>query len=424
MHFVQRAPELDPVLYSIFVKIFSDRQVLDMCDISIWFRFFILFALVEGIASGTNASKPFEQIKISLVIESPGNELYSVYGHAGFRIREKEPAKDYFFHYGLFNFSAPGFYTHFLQGLLLYKMGGQYFSALYKEAELEGRGLYELSLDLDSAQTMQLYQLLHTNYKKENRPYYYDFLYDNCATKPRDLLEKVLGDKLMYADTFPKKTYRQLLSEHQRVLPWIDYGIDLIIGSEVDQSIGIRDQAFLPVYLRKAFVSALVQGKPVVVEERTMIAPHVRPNLYFYQRPVFVFLLLFVLELFLFVYALRNGVSRWIHRYDLFFYSLVALMSAFILLLWLGTNHHITKNNWNILWLNPLFILLVIAGWWGKKGLYNLMRKVLFALMVLVFVIGLIKVLPQPFHIASFVLMAILVLKLGRDTLLKIAHRK
>ncbi len=382
----------------------------------------LICLLVSSI--GKAGIKPFESVKITLITETPGAELYSVYGHTAFRIRESETGKDYIFHYGLFDFNAPGFYTNFLKGILKYKMGGQYFSSLYRTSEEEGRGLYEQELNLDSSETMQLYNILHENYKRENRAYLYDFLYENCSTKPRDLLEKLWGSRLKYPDSFPKKTYRQVLSEHQRVLPWIDYGIDLIIGSEVDKEIGIRDQAFLPEYLKKALSAASLDGQKAVFKERELIVPSLQRTVYFYQRPVFYFLLLFLLELFIFIYVLRSGVKRWIRLYDMTFYTLISLMSIFIMLLWWGTDHHITKHNWNLLWLNPLYLILTTAGWIGWRSLYEKTRLILMLITVSAFVLGIFHTFVQPFHISSFVLMAILILKLGRALLLNFAMNK
>ena len=54
--------------------------------------------------------------QISLLTCSPGEELYSAFGHTGIRVTDYKNDFDVVFNYGTFDFDQPGFYTNFLKG--------------------------------------------------------------------------------------------------------------------------------------------------------------------------------------------------------------------------------------------------------------------------------------------------------------------
>ncbi len=371
----------------------------------------VLFVLFLESAGWSHPSS--SPVKITLLTEGPGYELASVYGHTGLRIREVNTGRDYVFHYGLYDFDTPGFYRHFLNGILLYKMGGQTFDSFYRMSMEEGRSLYEQDLALDSAQSMELYNLLHDNYKEENRQYYYDFLYDNCSTRPRDLLERVWRGRLHYPD-MPQKTLRQLLSEFQSRLPWIDYGIDLIIGSEVDTLVHARAQCFLPMYLMRILEQSTLEGGPAVPASQELYnAPEKRPFPR-YLKPVFVLGFLLILEIGLILLYRKKKTPKWLVIYDWILFAIIGGMSLFIMFLWWGTDHHITKNNWNILWLNPLFLLLIATRISIFRHLRHYISLSLVVLLCTALISGWMGIRTQPFHTASYLLLSILLIKLTR----------
>ena len=72
----------------------------------------------------------------------------------------------------------------------------------YKTAEQfyvsQNRYIKEQVLILTDAEKILLYNLLEQNIKPENRTYLYNYVYNNCATKIRDVLSVVYGENLEF----------------------------------------------------------------------------------------------------------------------------------------------------------------------------------------------------------------------------------
>ena len=101
---------------------------------------------------------------------------------------------------------------------------------------LENRNVYSQKILLPQNRIKEIIIFLEKNYLPENRYYFYDFLYDNCATRIRDLLENELSNNLNYNVNYLEDvTYRQLLDKFQEPKPWVDFAIDLILGVEADE---------------------------------------------------------------------------------------------------------------------------------------------------------------------------------------------
>ncbi len=134
------------------------------------------------------------EAEISLLTCSPGNELYSLFGHTAIRVKDPAARFDRVFNYGTFDFDTPYFYLKYARGLLPYQLSHtdyRYFLHAYRE---EGRSVYEQRLRLDSLQKQRLLDILTENYRPENRSYLYNFLFDNCTTRSRDVILQSLAD--------------------------------------------------------------------------------------------------------------------------------------------------------------------------------------------------------------------------------------
>jgi len=60
------------------------------------------------------------------------------------------------------------------------------------------RSVYSQTLNLDSIQKQYLMDLLFENYQPANREYLYNFLYDNCSTRVRDIIEKSTNNQITW----------------------------------------------------------------------------------------------------------------------------------------------------------------------------------------------------------------------------------
>jgi hypothetical protein len=142
-----------------------------------------------------------EHTKVSLLTSSPGEDLYAQFGHSAIRITDTLSGQDLVFNYGLFDFNTPGFYLKFIRGKLPYQLGIQRFEPFLNTYIEENRQCRELEINLSEKERLALIHFLSVNYLPENREYPYDFFFDNCATRIRDILENKfqdLHDQILY----------------------------------------------------------------------------------------------------------------------------------------------------------------------------------------------------------------------------------
>ena len=134
-------------------------------------------------------------LRISLLTCSPGEELYSTFGHSAFRVTDSSKAiedewRDVVYNYGTFNFDDDCFYLKFLRGKLLYYVSTERFPDFKNLYQSTNRGMNEQVLNLNETEKITLQHFLNENIKEENKYYKYDFFFDNCTTRLRDILKK------------------------------------------------------------------------------------------------------------------------------------------------------------------------------------------------------------------------------------------
>lgn len=346
-------------------------------------RIFIYIILALGFCFGANASQP-DSVRVSLVTIYPGNQIYELYGHTELRVQDEHG--DLFFNYGLFDFNAPGFVYRFVKGETDYLCGA--IPATHALSGYDGRRVVEQQLNLSQSQAQLVRDLLFENVRPENATYRYKFVSDNCATRPRDIIERALGDSLTYHPTASAKlTYRDMMHSYNGNYAWSRFGIDLALGSDLDTVITYRQQMFAPVVLKEALAKAtvkcadgsvvpLVGATEVLVDgaEEGLVAPPTP----WYATPLFVALALLALAVVVTVLdCRRRKVSRW---FDTLAFAAYGLWGCVIFFLVFVSTHECTSPNYNALWLHPAYLLLAALPWVTKA------RKALCALHAVNFV--------------------------------------
>ena len=209
-----------------------------------------------------------ENARISLITCTPGEELYARYGHTAIRVYDEANELDITLNYGIFDFNTDHFYWKFVKGETWYELGAAPTWWFMREYEAGDRPVYEQVLNLTPDQRENLWQALETNYQPQNRKYLYNFVYDNCATRPYVLLKRVLGDTLVSDYTGNTGvTYRRFIRHYTGALSWENAGINLLFGPRADQAMNNEQRLFLPeelmLFLQHAHTS---DGTPVVSE--------------------------------------------------------------------------------------------------------------------------------------------------------------
>ena len=195
-----------------------------------------------------------DSAKISLMSVSPWpGAIYSVYGHTVLTVADDSTGVDAVFNYGYFDSSQPGFMYRFIRGETDYVLGVTSFDHFMLENQMKGVEVISQELNLSQEQKQQLWEDLYINALPENQRYRYNYFYDNCATRPRDMVEKVIKRPIIYPLTNSNQTFRDLVHECVGEFSWMEFGIDLLIGSDADYFITDREKMYLPVYLMDAF---------------------------------------------------------------------------------------------------------------------------------------------------------------------------
>ncbi|MDP4853181.1 MAG: DUF4105 domain-containing protein, partial [Saprospiraceae bacterium] len=292
-----------------------------------------------------------EHTKVSLLTSSPGEDLYAQFGHSAIRITDTLSGQDLVFNYGLFDFNTPGFYLKFIRGKLPYQLGIQRFDAFLNAYIEENRQCRELEINLDEKERLALIQFLSVNYLPENREYPYDFFFDNCATRIRDILENKFQANYPDTSLVKKASFRHFLAEYVGQNSWINVGFYLILGLPADAIATFRDEMFLPDYLEKHLENAFLGGQPLAKNKINILFQNQpQPSDSFLLSPILVSCLLFLMALILTIYYTK----RWTKIFDTVFFSLISLSGILFVFMWVGTDHFVTHKNMNLLWANPL----------------------------------------------------------------------
>jgi len=328
------------------------------------------------------ANKDIKQLsdssKISLLTITPSDEyIYTLFGHTAIRISDPINSLDQVFNYGLFNFNQSGFIYRFLKGETDYIVGELPFEYFIIEYQLRGVGLIEQPLNLTTTDKQRIWEALVINAKPENREYRYNFVFDNCATRIRDIVENNIDEKIIYAPTNNEQTFRNLFHECLVFTPWSRFGIDLIIGSSADKPITDREKEFLPRYLHDSYANAKIQypdraEKDLTTGSYFIFGPDdiMAKNLYEITNPSsivcfgeqtdypFIFGCILLLVTLAISFLSYKKIKLTLGKvFDTLLFLVAGVAGLIIFFLMFISEHPCVGTNWNLVWLNPLQLL-------------------------------------------------------------------
>ena len=373
----------------------------------------LLIVLFLISASFLGLAQPFqlsENAEIGVLTCSPGNEAYSVYGHSAFRIKDDLHGYDAVFNYGIFDFNTPNFVYRFAAGQTDYLLGAYKFDAFLDEYIYENRSIFEQVLNLTHNEKQKIFEFLIWNAQPENRVYRYNFLFDNCASRIRDVVEQqVEGEVVFPSRSDEPKTFRQLIKDCHSKLLWLNFGIDLVVSAPAERIASAYEEMFLPDYIMKHFSATTInthEGTKPLVKSSQIIFQATQTNFKSLKiaSPFVVLGLLFLLVLSVSVQQLRkNKISACL---DYTVYGFTGLMGVIMLWFVFFSEHPAMSPNYNVLWAVPLnlvfAILWKVKKWRPKLRYYHVTVSGWLILLVLTE-----WALPQKFHPAHilFILM-------------------
>ena len=296
-------------------------------------------------------------LRISLLTVGVGDEIYASFGHTGIRVTDSIAGTDIVYNWGTFDGFQKDFELKFMRGKLLYYCSSETFAHFYGTYVQEQRGVQEQEILLNTLQKRQLQDFLNENLEEESRYYKYDFLYDNCATRLRDIFPKTFGEKFRFGRAIPvnsSKTFRDEINHYLRFLPWERFGINLLLGSKIDKVMSNEDAMFLPDYLRDGLTGATVNGIPVSTTPVQMLPPAPTPQPA--GNAPFITILIFSAILILGSVIPGLNIIGAIAKNILLIVT--GLLGCLIIFMWLGTDHQACRDNWNVLWALPTNLII------------------------------------------------------------------
>jgi hypothetical protein len=355
----------------------------------------IIFIARTGLAYDRDLKVPAltERSKASLLtVGRAGEEIYQNFGHTAIRIKDSILGWDLVYNYGTFNYGEPGFLMKFIRcKLMYYESIDNYadFEEMYRD---ENRWIREQPLNLTQAERQLLFERLTINAREENKYYKYDFLFDNCSTRPRDILLSLYKTKHFKSDPDDHATFRQLIDRNVKD-EWLDLGMDLLIGIPTDKKAGFG-RTFLPLELMDLCDSAIVDGKPMVSGNSIILDVVPEDKSMSPLTPGLVFWILFFIIL---LVQVKTSLFSRFKILPVIYFTLLGIFGWLFLFMWFGTDHTSTKWNLNILWAMPLnvpvlffvlkkkiskwvelyvkiyrvLLITLLIGWWANPQTYH-----------------------------------------------------
>ena len=355
-----------------------------------------------------------DEAKISVITFGPyQGELWSAFGHNGIRVFDPLLDIDWMYDWGRFDFEQTNFFWNFARGKMLYSIGRtQKYPNVKSYYIKQNRSIKEQVLNLSQAENQAFFNYLEHNNLPANRTYLYNYVYNNCATKIRDIIQEVVPAAVLdLSFKVPKKSVRDLMDDYLFDQPWGDFIIDVALADPIDDEATAITYLFLPDYVHMALeggsIENIMDTLPLVKDSITI---NVMKNKKRSQR-TFTPFNTFVILFFIIGYVTNKNFKnkKRTHWIDLFLFSIVGLFGWWFVFLW-GATSHLSMYNWNLLWALPIHLPLIFFlnhPRWRKPlsrayrfiGLLNLLLLLFWALI------------PQPLHMALIPLILTLVLR-------------
>ena len=333
----------------------------------------LIFSSIFSIHGYAQTIIATDSTQISILTCSPGPISYEKFGHTALRIRDDSLRIDVAANWGIFDFNQPGFYLKFVKGETIYMLGIYDTNVFLDEYKERNSSVMEQVLNLTKDEKQKLIDAVLNNYLPENRNYLYNFVFDNCSTRPRDLIESLFRNEVTIEYTRPveQKTFREWVEMYADKKSWLSFGINLTFGKDADRLASRSESMFLPEIMSKELSGAKIVNninhttKPLV--SKTDMLVEKRSETYknnLFLQPLFIVFLIFVAGIAITVVELKK--KKYFRQIDGLLLFISGLAGIIIFYLMFFSIHPLVKNNYNILWCNPLNILTGIFIWTKK----------------------------------------------------------
>lgn len=337
------------------------------------FTFLCLVFVCFVLGAGRTYAQSGDSLRISIVTCAPGDDMYTLFGHTAIRVRDFEPtdstrsnyreASDWLFNYGAFDFRADRFVYRFVKGETDYILAAEPSCMFFDDLAKDNRLGTEQVLNLTASEKKRLFSFLRYNIRPENRMYRYNWLYYNCTNRAKEVVEKAVEGKVVYLARNNVRTAREILGDYTKVNSWITFGLDLILGNEIDRPLSTKNlQMFIPQIYEQELDSAVIEAedgtrRPLVSEVLYPVEGRESGSEDMMNQPLIVMTVLLAVIVAVSVYELRRRKTfAWI---DVAVVSLIGLTGCLVAFLFFMSDHPGTSTNAWVIMFNPLAFMLL-----------------------------------------------------------------
>jgi hypothetical protein len=352
---------------------------------------------------------------VSLITCSPGEEIYAKFGHTAIRVIDVKNGYDIVFNYGIFSFETNNFYYKFIKGETDYMLGIYDTRNFLPEYAERNSLVVEQVINLTAGEKKGLFALLMRNYQPENRTYRYNFIFDNCATRPRDKVLASLHGYVKFQNSYDSKTFRQLIGMYVGNDTWLKFGIDVVFGMEADRIATESESMFLPEILMSEFQTAQInnsdgKSRKLVAERKILVQKtDLKENETFWLfKPMAISILLLIAGSIITIWDTKR--KHYYKPFDAALFGITGIAGIIVFYLMFFSLHPLVKSNFNLLWLNP-FSLLIVALLWIRRlrvalFFYHILNVVILLIALLAFALS-----AQSMNVAAFPIIVLLLMR-------------
>ena len=329
---------------------------------------------------------------VSLITCEPGDALYAKFGHTALRIRDTKGV-DMVYNYGIFDFRTERFYWKFVRGKTDYLLG-VYPTAFFLQEYIERNSrVLEQTLDLTRDEKNKLIELLNINNLPQNRLYRYNFVYDNCATRPYEMISRSLDGVLVGEQIQTDESFREMITNYLTDTPWTETGINLLFGLDADRKVNKQLRVFLPESLMDVMQKSKVinlknglQERRIVSDVKTLVeskpVPAKKGLLIFH--PFSISLIWFIIGAILILFK-RNMDDISNKIFDTILYLVTGIGGLIIFFFMFFSEHPLVGKNLNILWLNPMNIMLAMMMWKRSPRKFLFFYNIIYLFLIMLY---------------------------------------
>ncbi|HON52238.1 MAG TPA: DUF4105 domain-containing protein [Bacteroidales bacterium] len=376
----------------------------------------------------------------SILTCAPGTQIHAHFGHSAIRLCDTANNVDIVFNYGIFSYTDD-FAYNFVKGETYYRLGIQQFSSFISEYYMDSRGVIEQQLRLSPYQKQYLFDLLQTNYLPQNRTYLYNFFYDNCSSRPRDLLIKVLGDSLVWHkptqciyDSLWLHTTEQYLV--QEIMPswrtfihayvgeesWLRFGISLGLGIPADSKPTIEQTMFLPdcLFLMAQYATVKQEQSHVnLVNKTQVLVPQevAKTQASYFSVPSHILWLICII--FIGIAGIEFWLQKHVYLVDSIVFFMFGLIGIFVWYVSFISIHPAVYPNIHVVWASPILLLFAIV--WLFSSLRTYTVYYLYIHIVLLLLFCLVALFQKQYIHSGYV--ALVIIQLSRIPFVLLQHK-